>query len=218
MIFDYNQQLNPQQQHRNLQQSDNKRLLGLLGYNALGEQNTWGKIMALNPLGIGSGVRNRIASGVAGGDADEVIRGQQDEASAMALSKLAFAVNLGKDLSGAGLLNLPKIGRTPGQLSDIYSGEGMENPVGGSSSFLKNLLNNENKDRIMNQLNSKVSGDNTSGTLRSKISPLLNAIGGDTVSSFAQAMASTSGYLKSDEEELGKMISGTGYTQNFNTL
>ena len=234
MIFNYNEQLVKQDTISNLtqtQRGSGKVLMGVLGYNALGEQNAWGKRLAMNSIGVGAGIRHRIATGAADGTSKDVMRDTQDEASAMAWSKAALAFNIAKTAGGGGFGGAGS-GAGVGKIIDGVEagsgigniGSGIDNLTGatqfgddkaGVKGFIQDMFSNKGMRNEIEELNQRVMGDSMNPGASNAIGDMLN---GDLIGSIGNAIVGTSNYLKSDEEALRKVISGNTGSQTMNYL
>jgi len=227
MLYNYNEELGRQKTVNNLtqtQRGSGRGLMAALGYDALGQQNTWGKILAASPIGVGAGLRHRIATGVADGTSKDLMEATQEDASAMAWSKLALTANLAKTAAGGGFSGLFKNG---GDIASSVSGSGIDNLTGDTEfgtekgmkfkSFIKDLFGKDGINEDINALNERVmSGD---GTVNSSAKNAIgNVLTGDMFSAIGNAVIGTSNYWKSDDRELKDIISNNYGSQTMNYL
>lgn len=227
MIYNYNEQLGKQNTQSNLTQTKmghGRALMAVLGYDALGQQNTWGKILSASPVGVGAGLRHRIATGVADGTSKEVMRDTQDEASAMAWSKAALTANIIKTAAGGGFSGLFKNG---GDIAKNISGSGIDNLTGDTQfgtergmkfkSFINDLFGKDGVNEDIQKLTDQVmsQGQNVNPGAKNAIGDILT---GDMFSSIGNAIIGTSNYLKADDESLKKIASNNYGSETMNYL
>jgi len=211
MIFNVNDQLTKQNRPDNLTQvhGRQKALLGLLGYDGLGQQNVWGKVLAASPIGIGAGLRHRAATNVAGGStAADVLSATQDDASAMAWGKTALAFNVAKSVIN------PASGITGSAGKDIVNNVLAEKAKeGGVKGFFSKFLQDDARNFELKKLNDSIVSSNPSA--KNAISDMLS---GDMISSIGNAVSTTSNYLKSDEQALDDVIRANYTSETLNQL
>lgn len=211
MIFNLNDQISKQNRPDNLTQVHGKQksMLGLLGYDALGQQNTWGKILAASPIGVGAGIRHRIATNVADGStAGDVLSATQDDASAMAWSKAALAFNIAKSVAAPGSNFLANGGK--GILKNVLDEKVKE---GGVKGFFAKFLQDDANSFELNRLNDQLNSNNPGA--KNAIGDMLS---GDMMSSIGNSIATTSNYLKSDDQALNDLIKNNYTSETLNSL
>jgi hypothetical protein len=228
-LFEDNQQLSKQQRYDNLTQTkmgQGKGMMALLGYNALGEQNGWGKLLAMNPIGAGAGMRHRIATGVADGTSKDILKATQDEASAMGWSKAALAFQVAKaTVPGANLLSKGSSAITKLLGGGAEAKSGFNAILGGAekltgdlgvdpkTSFISRLLGDEaGLKGELNKLNEKVTG-NTGAK-----DAIGNMMSGNIFGAIGNSIVASDSFLKEDDRELKNLTANNTIAQTDNYL
>lgn len=209
MIFENNAQLSTQGSPNNLTQAKHKGALALLGYNSLGEQNAWGKMLAANPVGFGAGVRHRIATGLAGDNTGgDVLKATQDDASAMAWSKAALSFNIAKMAMGGGFGGGAGAGSGTGLTAEAFASQ---NP-GGAKGLMSKIFGDQRMQYELDRLNQRTGlSEKPAGRAIS------DALSGDIFSSVANSIVGTSNYLKADDYALEDYIKNNTTNSYTNT-